>query len=141
MCISAAICNSLQLLGSAMLAQKYWNLLVANSILFERSGTLSRRIPGFRDAAKHLQQDEVALRGASLPSPSLGVLLDLSPGVFVATLEGLPHIMHSVCVSTVHHIVVDCVEEFPLRLCAEAIKACVGEDRALVGVSALRQVV
>ena len=140
MCIAAAICNSIHLLGSSALASKYWNFLVSNITVFERSGILSRRICDFRDAAKHLRQDEVVLRGSGLPSPSLGALLGLSPGAYVATLEGLPHIMHSVCVSTIQHTVVDCMEEFPLQLRAASVKACVGEDGKFVGVSELRQV-
>ena len=51
MCISAAVCNGLQLLGSPNLAVKHWNLLVRNSLLFERTGSLSRRIRDFLDAA------------------------------------------------------------------------------------------
>ncbi|CDF39433.1 unnamed protein product [Chondrus crispus] len=140
MCIPAAVCNDLQLLGSPNLAVKYWDLLVRNSLLFEKTGSPSRRIQDFHDAAKHLNQDEVTLRGSGLRSPSLGLLLRLDPGVYVATLEGLPHIMHSICVSTIHSIVLDCMEGFPLRFCAGAVKACVGADGIFVGVSELRQI-
>ena len=113
---------------------------MSDSTVFERSGILPRRIRDFSDAAKHLRQDEVVLRGSGLPSPSLGALLGLSPGVYVATLEGLPHNMHSACVSTIQHTVVDCMEEFPLQLCAASVKACVGEDGKFVGISELRPV-
>ncbi|CDF41245.1 unnamed protein product [Chondrus crispus] len=140
MCISAAVCNGLQLLGSLNLAVKYWDLLVRNSLFFERTGSPSRRIRDFHDAAKHLNQDEVTLRGSGLRSPSLGLLLRLDPGVYVATLEVLPYITHSICVSTIHSIVLDFMEWFPLRFCAGAVKACVGADGILVGVSELRQV-
>ena len=140
MCISAAICNFIQLLGSSNLAVKYWNILVRNSLLFERTGYPSRRIRDFLDAAKNLHQAEVTLRGVCLRSPTLGLLLSLDPGVYVATLEGLPHIMHSVCVSTIHSIALDFMEAFPRLSCAGAVKACVGADRTFAGVSALHQV-
>ncbi|CDF35347.1 unnamed protein product [Chondrus crispus] len=123
MCISAAVCHGLQLLGSPNLAVKYWDLLVRNSLLFERTGSPSLRIRDFHDAAKHLNQDEVTLRGSGPRSPSLGLLLRLDPGVYVATLEDLPHIMHRICVSTIHSIVLDCMEGFPLRFCAGEVKA------------------
>ena len=133
-CISAATCNGLQLLWSPNLAVKYWNRLVRNNLLFERTGSLSRRIRDFLDAAKHHHQDEVTLHGAGPRSPTLGLLLSLDPGVYAATLEGLQPIMHSVCISTIHSTVLDYIEALPLRLCAGTVKVCTGADRTFVGV-------
>lgn len=140
MCIPVAVCNAVNLLGDTSLAKEYWNDFIKTSLLYEVSGALPRRIRDFQDARKRQDERRVRLTRIEGTSHTLSVALAFKSGVVVATLEGTPHVMHSLCFAASDKIIVDCMEESPLRLCTSSLKSCVGAGSVFLTVSELYRV-
>ena len=95
MCIQAAVCNAVNLLGHTCLAKEYWNDFITASLQYEESCALPRCIRDFRDTRKRLDERRVKLTREGGTKASLSAALAFKSGIFVATLEGTPHVMHS----------------------------------------------
>eukprot|EP00737_Agarophyton_chilense_P002083 gb/GEZJ01002355.1/.p1 GENE.gb/GEZJ01002355.1/~~gb/GEZJ01002355.1/.p1 ORF type:complete len:400 (+),score=35.17 gb/GEZJ01002355.1/:1-1200(+) len=140
LCIQAAICNGLDLLGSND-SEKYWKYFCRIARFFETENELPPRIRDFRDAQKHLQQWNVTLRHVTRGNcPSVRDVLALPSGVYVLTIDGTNGVIHSLVIDTGRRIILDCVEEFPLTLCERALEGCVDDTSTFTGIREVRMV-
>ncbi|CDF39415.1 unnamed protein product [Chondrus crispus] len=139
-CIPAAVCNSMRALGARKLADSYWKHFKENAKSFVQHGSLPRRIRDLRDANKHLKREEVVLEHTFGSVPTIGKLLDVESGVFVVTLEGSSNKLHTVCVSSKDHIILDCMEPYPMPFSLQALKLCLGDGVSLLEIREMRKV-
>ena len=140
LCILSAICNSLHLLGAQGLANKYWEHFKENSRFFVQYEKLPRRIRDFRDVNKHLNRKEVVLKHLSGSIPTIARLMGVESGVFVVMLEGSANKLHTVCVSSKDHIILDCMEPYPMSFSLQALKLCLGDGVSLLEIREMQKV-
>ena len=140
LCILSAICNSLHLLGVQGLADKYWAHFKENSWSFVRYETFPRCIRDFRDVNKPLNRKEVVLRHLSGSVPTIARLLDVEFGVFVVTLVERANKPHTVCISSKDHIILDCIELYPMSFSLQDLKIFLGNGVRLLEIHVMQKV-
>ena len=76
----------------------------------------------------------------SLRDPDALIFLGRKFGIYIVIVQGTNGIHHSFCVSAIGGQILDCKEARPLRLCAGAVRSCIGDGSTFVGVSEMRRV-
>ena len=67
-------------------------------------------------------------------------LLGVESGVFVVTLEGSANKLHTVCVSAKDHIILDCMEPYPMSFSLQVLKLCLGDGVGVLEIREMQQV-
>ena len=88
MCIQAAYCNAVNLLGHTSLAKEYWNDFMKASLHYEVSGALPHYIRDFRDARKRLDERRVKITRQGGTSPTLSAALAFKSDCSAKCLSG-----------------------------------------------------
>ena len=138
--MQAALCNALDILGYSDMAVHFWNYFRQVEMAFTGSGPSPVRVRDFGDLSKHLDPRRIILHPVRSVIPKLSYLLGLKSGICIVSVQGTNGIHHSFCVSAIGSQILDCIEARPLRLCAGAVRSCIGDGSAFVGVSEMRRV-
>lgn len=151
-CARASFANSLALIDGPSAAMEYWEGQPASDSkrLLEVGYRPSLR--SIRRLCVHVEESVkgVTLRyvrgfdGTKVINPHVRFFTrGWKKSIFVVTMRGTGEFLHSICVDTRSSpgFIYDSSEPFSMRLCAESLKLCVGDQSIYLGMTDLREVV
>jgi len=143
----AAIANAISLVTDLKLADKFWNDEASD----DNQSLYMRRIRDNRDLQKRIQEkvrvvslNHIKVDNLHVSCPTLDFFTSMiNRGVYVVRVNDDNSGFHAICIDTREcpGYIYDCAEDYAMKLCADSIKLCVGDDNEFIGMSDLREVV
>ena len=146
-CLFASMANAMLVAIGEEYARTWWDAVQrGDDDELKNEDKLPRQFRGLQDLGKRVDKSLIALEWVRdennekmVPSPSW--LTSSKQGIFLVALKSLNGSLHCICIWCSKRLILDSVEEFPMKLTLESIFACVGDKNEFNEVAEVRKFV